>query len=77
MLEHKDGTGPTGKILNPGAANPEFRLGARVTDGSRVLTKTTEFRRLPDIDMSDQEGAELDFQPANGAWVGQRRAVQP
>ena len=72
VLEHKDGTGPTGKILSTTAGDKilQFRLGAKVTDNSRVLTKTTELRRLPDINMSEvKRERNWNFNRRNGAWV--------
>jgi FtsP/CotA-like multicopper oxidase with cupredoxin domain len=72
VLEHKDGTGPTGKILSTSAGDKimQFRLGAKVTDNSRVLTKTTKLRELPKINMSEvKKERNWVFDRRNGAWV--------
>ncbi|UEM25272.1 multicopper oxidase domain-containing protein (plasmid) [Skermanella mucosa] len=72
VLEQTSGTGPTGKIfpVGQGIRILQFRIGEKVADPSRVLTRTTKLRDLPSIDLGQVvKERNWTFNRRNGAWV--------
>jgi hypothetical protein len=69
VLEHKDGTGPTGNIMNPGTQLLKFNLGEVATDNSLPGDQITKLRDLPDMDPVINKTRTWNFNPQNGAWT--------
>ena len=69
ILEHKDGTGPTGNILNPGTQLLKFNLGEVVADGSLPADQITKLRDLPVMDTVINKERTWNFNRQNGAWT--------
>jgi FtsP/CotA-like multicopper oxidase with cupredoxin domain len=69
VLEHKDGTGPTGNIMNPGTQLLKFNLGEVATDNSLPGDQITKLRDLPDMDPVINKTRTWNFNRQNGAWT--------
>ncbi|GEO43240.1 spore coat protein A [Skermanella aerolata] len=68
VLEHIDGTGPTGKILNPGTPLLKFNLGPTAADGSINPDQIDKLRGLPVMDTVINKTRTWIFNRQNGAW---------
>jgi FtsP/CotA-like multicopper oxidase with cupredoxin domain len=69
VLEHINGTGPTGKILTPGTPLLKINLGPVATDGSKDPAEIQALRPLPKMDTVINKERTWVFNRSNGAWT--------